>query len=114
VGAVLGPRADTRRSSGAVLTPRAGAQRRRWSLGRALRHISGLPLIPSILALGVALLVWQAAAERAVLPAYVLPMPGKVLAAWLQLLQNGSLWRHLSATLSEAFTGFVVALVVGG
>jgi NitT/TauT family transport system permease protein len=76
--------------------------------------VSGLPLIPSILALGVALVVWQAAAERAVLPAYVLPMPGKVLAAWLQLLQNGSLWRHLSATLSEALTGFAVALVVGG
>jgi putative riboflavin transport system permease protein len=83
------------------------------SLGRLAVHVSGLPLIPSLLALGAALVLWQAATDRAVLPAYVLPPPARVLAAWLQLLQNGALWHHVSATLAEALAGFVLALLVG-
>jgi NitT/TauT family transport system permease protein len=58
--------------------------------------------------------VWQAAADRALLPAYVLPPPARVLAAWLQIVQNGALWHHASATLSEALAGFSVALLAGG
>ena len=77
-------------------------------------HVSGLPLIPSAVAIGVALVIWQAAADRAALPPYVLPLPSKVFAAWMQLLQNGALWRHVSATLSEALLGFAVALLAGG
>jgi NitT/TauT family transport system permease protein len=72
-----------------------------------------MPVVPSAIAIIVALVLWQAAAERAVLPAYVLPLPGKVLAAWVQLLSNGALLRHISATLSEALAGFGVALVIG-
>jgi NitT/TauT family transport system permease protein len=83
------------------------------SLARAVVQVSSLPLIPSAVAIGVALVVWQAAADRAILPAYVLPLPSKVFAAWLQLLQNGALWRHVSATLSEALAGFAVALLAG-
>jgi NitT/TauT family transport system permease protein len=75
---------------------------------------AGLPLVPSGVAIGAALIAWQAATDQAVLPAYVLPPPGKVMAAWLQLLQNGALWHHVSATLSEALAGFGVALVAGG
>jgi NitT/TauT family transport system permease protein len=67
-----------------------------------------------LLAIGATLLVWQAATDRSVLPAYVLPPPGKVLAAWLQLLQNGALLHHVSATLSEAGAGFAIALLAGG
>ena len=82
-------------------------------MGRLAVHVSGLPLIPSLVAIGAALALWQAATDRAVLPAYVLPPPSKVLAAWLQLLQNGALWHHVSATLSEALAGFMVAFVAG-
>lgn len=65
------------------------------------------------MAIAAALALWQAATDRAVLPAYVLPPPSKVLSAWLQLLQNGALWHHVSATLSEALAGFMVAFVAG-
>ena len=84
------------------------------SLSRAVVQVGGLPLIPSALAVAAALVLWQAATDRAVLPSYVLPPPARVLAAWLQLLQNGSLWHHVSATLSEALAGFAIALLVGG
>jgi NitT/TauT family transport system permease protein len=81
---------------------------------RSLSHVAALPAIPSILAIGVTLLIWEQVAEHALLPAYVLPLPNRVLAAWLQILLNGALWHHVSATLSEALSGFAVALVVGG
>jgi NitT/TauT family transport system permease protein len=94
--------------------PRATAHFGVRSVRRVVVHVGGLPLIPSVVAIGVALATWQAAADRAVLPAYVLPLPGKVLAAWMQLAVNGALWHHISATLSEALAGFGVALLAGG
>ena len=71
-----------------LFRPRAAAplEGRSRLLARTAGQVAALPLIPSVLAIGAALLVWQAATDRAVLPAYVLPPPGKVLAAWLQLL----------------------------
>jgi NitT/TauT family transport system permease protein len=96
--------------------PRRVARRRAWtrSATTLIGQVAGLPLVPSLLAIGVAVVVWQTAADRALLPAYVLPPPAKVLAAWLQLLQNGALWHHVSATLLEALAGFAVALLAGG
>lgn len=82
-------------------------------MGGVLTQIATLPVVPTLLALGVALAVWQLLADRAVLPPYVLPLPGKVLAAWLQLMSNGALWRHVSATLTEALLGFFIAFVCG-
>ncbi len=72
-----------------------------------------MPVVPSAIAVCVVVVVWQQIADRALLPAYVLPPPGKVVAAWLQLLTNGALWHHVAATLSEALAGFGVALIVG-
>lgn len=57
--------------------------------------------------------MWQVAAERTLVPAYILPAPARVLSAWGQLVATGSLWRHLSATLTEALLGFSIALVCG-
>jgi NitT/TauT family transport system permease protein len=76
-------------------------------------HMSRQPAVPSVLALLVTLVLWQSAADRALLPAYVLPPPAKVLTAWLQLLLNGALLHHVSATLSEALAGFAIAFVAG-
>jgi NitT/TauT family transport system permease protein len=84
------------------------------SVTDAIGQIGALPIVPSAVAVCVVLAAWQQATEHALLPAYVLPPPSKVLAAWVQLLMNGALWRHVSATLSEALTGFVLAAVVGG
>jgi NitT/TauT family transport system permease protein len=90
-----------------------GSRARGRSLVGVIAQVAALPVVPSAIAVIFALVIWQAAAERALLPPYVLPLPGKVLAAWLQLLTNGSLWRHVSATLSEALAGFGLALVIG-
>jgi len=89
----------------------------RASVGRAVpvvaARMSRQPAVPSVLALLVSLVLWQAVADRALLPAYVLPPPAKVFAAWLQLLLNGALLHHVSATLSEALAGFAIAFVAG-
>lgn len=76
-------------------------------------QIAALPVVPSAIAILVALGAWQVASAQLWLPAYVLPSPARVLAAWLQVLTNGALLRHVSATLSEALIGFGVALVAG-
>ena len=57
--------------------------------------------------------VWQSVADRSLVPAYILPAPGRVLTAWMQLLTNGALWHHVSATLSEALLGFAIAFIAG-
>ena len=79
----------------------------------ALTSYARLPAVPTVVAVVIALVLWQAAADRALAPAYVLPAPGKVYSAWTQLLLNGSLFRHVSATLAEASAGFAIAFVVG-
>jgi putative riboflavin transport system permease protein len=83
------------------------------SIGAAIGQIAALPVVPSAIAILVALGIWQVVSAQAWLPAYVLPTPARVLAAWLQLLTNGALLRHVSATLSEALIGFGAALVAG-
>jgi NitT/TauT family transport system permease protein len=72
-----------------------------------------LPAIPTVLALFVAVLMWQIAADHTIAPAYVLPAPARVYTAWTQLLLNGSLFRQVSTTLSEAAVGFAIAFVIG-
>lgn len=69
--------------------------------------------MPTFIALLGALWLWQFVAERALVPAYDLPAPARVLAAWTQILLNGSLWRHVSASLSEALLGFAIAFIAG-
>ena len=92
--------------------PAAARWRARPALS-ALGQIAALPLVPTLLAIGVALIIWQQVAEHALLPPYVLPLPSKVLAAGEQLIANGALWRHVSATLTEALLGFAIAFVCG-
>jgi NitT/TauT family transport system permease protein len=92
------------------VAPRAVDHR---GLLRVALAVGRLPAMPTVLALALAVLVWQIAADHALVPAYVLPAPGKVFAAWSQLLLNGSLVKHVSATLREALAGFAIAFAVG-
>jgi NitT/TauT family transport system permease protein len=99
-----------------VLAGTTVRQRRRIdarTFGALIAYAAALPVVPSAVAIILALAIWQEVAARALLPRYVLPPPSKVLAAWTQLLSNGSLWRHASATLLEALAGFAVALLGG-
>ena len=81
----------------------------RWRLVQ----VAQLPAVPSLLVLCGVLWLWQWAADRVLAPAYVLPPPAKVIAALGQLIQNGALLHHASATLSEALSGFAIAVVAG-
>src|SRR5665811_1087312 len=56
------------------------------------------PLV-TVLALVLALVLWQVLVWVTQLPAFILPAPAQVAAKVVEVLQNGMLWRHLSATL---------------
>jgi NitT/TauT family transport system permease protein len=91
----------------------AAATRHHPAIVEFIGQTARLPAVPSLLAVAVAVWAWQVVAERGLAPPYILPLPAKVLAAWEQLLSNGALWRHVSATLSEALLGFVIACCAG-
>lgn len=60
-----------------------------------------------------AILAWQLVWESHHVPEYMLPAPSEVAHNWIDLWQAGVIWHHTKATLTEAFLGFAVALVVG-
>jgi NitT/TauT family transport system permease protein len=90
----LGPAADTR--------PRRAA----WTTSRgrllAYRALFGLAL----------LVAWQAASGRLIDPFWV-SSPSRVGAFLWQLIRDGSIWGHLSVTLYETATGFMIGAVAG-
>jgi NitT/TauT family transport system permease protein len=69
-------------------------------------------LIPALFALVLAGLAWQLLSQSGLVAAYLLPSPQKVFNSWLHLLNTGTLWKHVSATLMEALLGFLAAFVV--
>lgn len=62
------------------------------------------------LSLPFLLLAWSAIASQ--FPAYILPQPWHVAAEALRWLQDGSILRHLQASLLEEIGGFALATVV--
>lgn len=101
----VGPRPASRADAPRRLVPR--------TLLTVVAQSSRLPAVPTAVALIVAVWLWQMATDRALVPAYVLPAPAKVYGAWMQLLLNGALLRHVSATLAEALLGFSIAFAIG-
>src|SRR4051812_26216869 len=76
-----------------------------------VRRLAGVRLLPTLSAIVIGLLIWSTLTQF--VPSYMLPLPQKVGETWLRLLLNGSLWKHVSTTLSEALLGFGLAFVVG-
>lgn len=60
----------------------------------------------------LALSVWQVLVWLTRLPVFILPTPAQVLAKFAETLQNGMLWRHLSATLLEIVLGLVIGTLL--
>jgi NitT/TauT family transport system permease protein len=79
--------------------------RRRWR--RALS--TGLP---PLLALIAFVAVWQAIWASAITDEYKVPAPVEVWNAFLQILDTGQVWTILWTSISRAFLGFVVALLI--
>ncbi len=68
----------------------------------AYRALFGLALVAA----------WQAASGRLIDPFWV-SSPGRVGAFLWQLIRDGSIWSHLSVTLYETATGFVIGAASG-
>ena len=62
----------------------------------------------------VLLALWQLLTLAQVYPAYILPSPETVFDRFGETLANGSLWKHIGTTTSEALLGFALAFVVAG
>jgi NitT/TauT family transport system permease protein len=61
--------------------------------------------------LAVLLAIWQIASLGT--PAFVLPGPARVYAAWSSLVATNSFWTDFGITFWRVFMGFVIATVVG-
>ena len=58
------------------------------------------------------LLLWQWAAQSGLWSTYVLPSPQQVGSSLLKMLQNGSLWKHLSISLLRVLEGFSLSCLL--
>jgi NitT/TauT family transport system permease protein len=77
--------------------------------GAAPRTRLDLLMVPVVLALFVGL--WQIVIWLGRYPAFILPSPADVAAAFGRALADGTLWRHAQVTLSEVFAGLGIGLV---
>lgn len=58
------------------------------------------------------LVFWQLAVTMGIWSQYVLPSPQKVLTSFLTIVQNGTLLKHIAASLGRVVTGFSIAFVL--
>ena len=75
---------------------------------RADRLISLLPL----LALGIALLIWEGAVRWSEIPLFILPPPSVISERLTRALIDGSLLRHTLVTLSEVLAGLALGALI--
>ncbi|MFC5951858.1 ABC transporter permease [Pseudonocardia lutea] len=69
-------------------------------------------VLPPVVALVLIVVVWQLVWASAVLPEYKLPAPAAVWDSFLTIVADGSIWSILWTSISRAFLGFVIALVI--
>jgi NitT/TauT family transport system permease protein len=72
-------------------------------------------LWPKLLAVGIAVGVWQVVVWSGWKPDYLLPGPGATFSRlWEEMLDpDGRLWEALATTIRRGVVGFLVALVIG-
>lgn len=75
-----------------------------WHLGLVLRRF-----VPWITVL-VVLIVWQAITMLQLIQPFLIPAPGDVLNEAILVLQNGTLWVHIQATMGPVFAGLGVGI----
>ncbi len=68
---------------------------------------------PKLAAIALALGLWQAVVWSGWKDTYVLPGPDQVLPALVDLLGQGDFWTAVSITMRRAFTGYLLALLIG-
>ena len=68
---------------------------------------------PKLLAVGLALAVWQLVYVAELKPAYLLPGPATALAALVEMTQTSEFWQGLRTTVTRGVVGFLVAVLIG-
>ena len=68
---------------------------------------------PKLLAVGLALTVWQLVYLAEVKPAYLLPGPATALASLGDMAQTSDFWQGLRTTITRGVFGFLVAVLIG-
>jgi NitT/TauT family transport system permease protein len=68
--------------------------------------------LPPLVALVLAIAVWQAVWASAILPVYRLPAPLDVAGEFWAIVADGSIWSILWTSISRGAIGFVIALVI--
>jgi NitT/TauT family transport system permease protein len=100
---------STRRMMLPISRSQGTARRSAAGNGAAPRARLDLLMVPVVLALFVGL--WQIVIWVGRYPAFILPSPADVAAAFGRALADGTLWRHAQVTLSEVFAGLGIGLV---
>ncbi|WP_127497897.1 ABC transporter permease [Actinoplanes solisilvae] len=68
---------------------------------------------PKLLAIALVLLVWQSVVWAEWKPIYVLPSPATVFTDLGNVITTGDFWGGVRVTMTRAFTGFLLAVVIG-
>ncbi len=68
---------------------------------------------PKLLAVGLALALWQLVYVAELKPAYLLPGPVTALAALAEMAQTSEFWQGLRTTVTRGVVGFLVAVLIG-
>jgi len=65
------------------------------------------------IAFALVVVCWQAGSSLGYLSDIILPSPAQIGAALWGLIKSGDLWRHLSASLSRLFSGWLLGTLTG-
>ncbi|HZT50608.1 MAG TPA: ABC transporter permease, partial [Stellaceae bacterium] len=76
-------------------------------------HAAGLPWVSTPLLALVLVGCWHFYVTQSHISAFIMPSPGAVWQAWLDLLQSPRAWSHAETTIYETCVGFAWGLVVG-
>lgn len=68
---------------------------------------------PKVLAIAIVLLIWQITVWSEWKPIYVLPSPATVFTDLGNVITTGDFWDGVRVTMTRAFTGFLLAVVIG-
>jgi len=84
-------------------------KRDKGRLGKRIWHSTW----PKVLAIAIVLLIWQITVWSEWKPSYVLPSPATVFTDLGNVITTGDFWDGVRVTMTRAFTGFLLAVVIG-
>jgi NitT/TauT family transport system permease protein len=72
-----------------------------------------LPWITTPILLGILILIWDSYVRYAGISPLILPRPGTVWTAWMEMLRDPRAWHHTWMTVYATLSGFAYACVIG-